>query len=220
MFFFFYLSTERDCPLYFVKFLTGQVCLCIQEKKEQSMQCQVLFCKMSSLSLLFLDAICSSQANQMFQAGLLWADETPFNPFHTAAENWTCATAISLHFPYTWPLTSFPDPVLFDFREKWYVRLSFFFLFLLKINGIKCHISAFGMHILAFSVVQLGKDKFLIELVCSVSALYWRFLPLLLPVPSFPFMQRCFPSDWFCAEVENKVFIVFHFLRGLPLGNK
>lgn len=176
MYFFFYLSVERDCPLYFVKFLTGQVCLCIQEKKEESMQCQVLFCKISSLSLLFLDAICSSQANQMFQAGLLWADETPFNPFHTAAENWTCPTAISLHFPYTCLEFQLPFQTQFFliFREKWYVRLSFFFLFLLKTNGIKCHISAFGMHILAFSVVQLGKDKFLIELVYSVSALYWR----------------------------------------------
>lgn len=48
----------------------------------------------------------------------------------------------------------------------------FFFLLLLKTNGIKCHVFAFGMHILAFSVVQIGKGQFFIELVYSVSVLY------------------------------------------------
>lgn len=163
------------------------------------MQHQVLFCKTSSWSLPFLDAICSSQVNQVFQVWLLWADETPFSPFCTAAENWTCLMTFSLHFPYTCLHLQLPFQTHFFLisRGKWYVRLSFFFLFLLKTNGIKCQISAFGMHIIAFCVVQLGKGKFLMELVYSVTMLCWHFLPLLLLVPSFLLMQRCFPSDGF-----------------------
>lgn len=140
------------------------------------MQCQVLFWKTSSIPLLFLDAVCSSQANQVFQAWLLWAEETPFNPFHTAAENWTCLMSISLHFPYACLDLQLPFQTQFFLisREKWYAMLSFFPLVLLKTNDFKCHLAAFGMHILAFSVVQSGKSKFVIELVtlwvCSTGA--------------------------------------------------
>ena len=82
LFFLPHLSAEGlHCTLYLDTLLRGKPCFCVQEKKEQNVQCLVPFCKTPSPSSLFLNAFFSSQVNQAFQAWVLWIDQTPFNLF-------------------------------------------------------------------------------------------------------------------------------------------
>lgn len=170
LFFLPHLSADGlHCTLYLDTLLRGKPCFCVQEKKEQNVQCLVPFCKTPSPSSLFLNAFFSSQVNQAFQAWVLWIDQTPFNLFLSQLL-WT--ESFSLLWHLLWPATSFSDPVLLVSKEKNYFVLAFL-PFPQKIMALEWQIAAFGMHILVFYVVQSGKrSNFNGVFFYSVSKLY------------------------------------------------